>query len=146
MSRLHVIAASVAIVFSFAHAIQPLHAQALSPPDVQTSSMLAHMRASIIRAIGAEDQTVEITMAGNILIVLRVNSNMNESTHGGRDNEATAIASVVSNAISGKSEFRDAHTIRVQYATRSAPGRDSSVVDTVDFRKDRQGVFQFHRT
>ena len=145
MSRLHVIAVFVAIVFSFAYPIRP-HAQALSTPDVQKSSILANMRASITRAIGAEDQTVEITMAGNFLIVLRVNSNMNESTHGARDNEATAIASVVSKAISGKSEFSDVHTIRVQYTIRPVPGRDSSVVDAVDFRKDPQGVFQFHRT
>ena len=85
-------------------------------------------------------------MAGNLLIILRVNSNMNESTHAARDNEATAIASVVSKAISGKPKFSDVHTIRVQYAIRSVPGRDSSVVDAVDFRKDPQGVFQFHRT
>ena len=43
---------------------------------------------------------------GNILIITRVNSNMNNATHGGRDNEATAISSVVSKACSVAKQLR----------------------------------------
>ena len=145
MSRLHVIAVFVAIVFSFAYPIRP-HAQALSTPDVQKSSILANMRASITRAIGAEDQTVEITMAGNLLIILRVNSNMNDATHGGRNNEATAIAAIISKAIFGRPEFKNLVTLTVQFVVRPAPGAKSSVIDTVEFREDPSGQFRYHQT
>ena len=142
MSKLGCIGALLAMLFSVAHTTETLHAQGPTTAD----AALAGMRASIVRAIGAQDQTVEITMANNILTVLRINSNMNQATHGARDNEATAIVSVVSKAISGKSEFSNLHTIRIRYASRSSPGANSSVVDTVDFRKDSQGAFEFHRT
>jgi hypothetical protein len=142
MSRLRLIAVGVVIVFSFAYTIDPLRAQTPAGPD----AALTEISVSIVRAIGAQDKTVEITTTHTILKVLRVNSNMNEATHAGRDNEATAIASIVSKAISGKSEFTKLNTIRVQYVTRPSPNANSRVVDTVDFRKDPQGVFQFHRT
>lgn len=108
-------------------------------------SVLADVRATVIRAIGARDQTVEITVTDKALIVSRVNSNMNGSTHAGRDNEATAIASVVSKAIAGKPEFANLVVLRVDYVTRSANG-DSTVIDSVEFREDPRGAFRFHPT
>jgi hypothetical protein len=108
-------------------------------------SVLADVRVSIVRAIGAQDQTVEVTVTDKILIVSRVNSNMNGSTHAGRDNEATAIASIVSKAITGKPEFDNLVVLRVAYVTRSAAG-DSAVVDSIEFREDPKGAFRFHPT
>jgi hypothetical protein len=118
--------------------------QAQAPQDGPRISVLADMRTSIIRAIGAEDQTVELEVGGDILTVLRINSNMNQATHAGRDNEATAIVAIVSKAISGRAEFGNLITVRVQYSMRS--GGDSNVIDTVEFRKDPSGLFQYHQT
>jgi hypothetical protein len=126
--------------------IATLFAQPSQPQSVQAGSLLADTRTSIIRAIGAQDQTVELAVLDHVLTVLRVNSNMNEATHAGRDNEATAIAAIVSKAIAGKPEFKNVVTIVVQYVARSAPGGQIQVVDTVEFRQDANGIFQFHRT
>jgi hypothetical protein len=142
MWRLSAIAVSLAMLFSLAHTVEPSRAQTAAVP----AAVFADMKASIMRAIGAQDRTVEISVAGNILTVLRLNSNMNESAHGARDNEARAIFSVVSKAISGKSQFSKLHTIRVQYAARPTSAANTRIIDTVDFRKDAQGLFQFHRT
>ncbi len=121
-----------------------LHAEDDPYHHVQ-QSVLADVRATVVRAIGAQDQTVEITVTDKALIVLRVNSNMNGSTHSGRNNEATAIASVVSKAIAGKAEFDNLVALRVDYVTRSATG-DSAVIDSVAFREDPKGAFRFHPT
>ena len=83
---------------------------------------------------------------GNILIITRVNSNMNNATHGGRDNEATAIADVVSKAIAGKPEFSAIISLRVQYLAREAGDKTGKVIDTIEFRADPSGKFQFHKT
>ena len=108
-------------------------------------STLADIRTAIVRSIGAQDQTVEITLTDKVLMVLRLNSNMNEATHAGRDNEATAIASIVSTAIKGKPEFDNLVALRVDYVARSAGG-ESKVIDSVEFREDPIGDFRFHRT
>jgi hypothetical protein len=108
-------------------------------------SVLADVRATVVRAIGAQDQTVEIAVTDKALVILRVNSNMNGSTHAGRDNEATAIASIISKAIAGKPEFANLVVLRVEYVTRSAVG-DSAVIDSVEFREDPKGAFRFHPT
>jgi hypothetical protein len=70
---------------------------------------------------------------------------MNASTHSGRDNEATATATIVSKAIFGKPEFDNVVTLRVDYVVRAVSG-DSKVIDSVEFREDPNGAFRFHRT
>jgi hypothetical protein len=115
----------------------PLHAQAPSPIPRQ-------LQATISRTIGAQDGSVEITVSGNIITVLRINSNMNQSTHGSRGNEANAIAPIMSKAIAASPALKTLHTIRVQYVIRSAPAADK-VIDTIDFRKDPSGSFEFHK-
>jgi len=110
------------------------------------SSVLADIQQSVIRAVGAQKDTVEVAVAGNIVIVTRVNSNMNNSTHGGRDNEASAIADVVTKALVGKSEIQGIISIRVQYVAREPDQKNSSIIDTIEFREDPNGNFQFHKT
>ena len=119
------------------------HAQSTPIQQAQLPSALA---STISGAIGAEPNTVEITLADNILTVLRVNSNMNKSTHGGRDNEANVIGTIVSKAIVGIPDFKNLHTIRIQYVVRSDSGRSTKVIDSVDFRKSPAGSFEFHKT
>jgi hypothetical protein len=137
----------VAAALSISLLAQPaciLHAHEDPYHHVQ-QSVLADVRAAIVRNIGAQDETVEITVTDKVLIVVRVNSNMNDSTHIGRDNEAAAIAAIVSKAISGKPEFDNMVTLRVDYVAR-AVGGDSKVIDSVEFREDLKGDFRFHRT
>ena len=134
----------LALIFAFALPIVTL-AQS-SPPQAQQSPLFAEIQAKIVRTIGAAPLTVEIMQTGSIITVLRINSNMNEATHSGRDNEASAIAPIVADAVAGKSEFKNLTTIRVQYVIQSAPGTTSKVVDTVDFRKSPSGTFEFHKT
>ena len=99
----------------------------------------------IIRTIGAEKDTVLITTQKNAVTVERINSNMNGSSHGARNSEAMAIGPIVSQAIANKPGFKSVVVIRVQYLRRSSGAKDE-VVDTIEFRKDAAGTFQFHET
>jgi len=114
--------------------------------STQQSAVLADIQKSVIRTIGAQENTVEVAVTGNILIITRVNSNMNNATHGGRDNEATAIAGVVSKAMVGKPEFNSIISLRVQYLAREAGDKTGKAIDTIEFRADLSGKFQFHKT
>ena len=114
----------------------------------QTSApqLFEEARAKIVRTIGAVPSAVEIGQTGSVITVLRINSGLNKGTHAGRDNEASTIAPIIADALTGKPEFKDLTTIRVQYVIRSAPGGTSKVIDTVDFRKTPGGTFEFHKT
>ena len=115
--------------------------------NAQTSSASVNeLRTTIIQTIGAQPESVEIVLNGSIFTVLRVNSNMNEATHAGRDNEANVVGQIVSKAIAGSPAFKKFHTVRVQYVTRSTSTAALKVVDTIEFRKSPSGSFQFHAT
>jgi hypothetical protein len=141
----HLVALCIAVSATLPMTTTPLSAQSTSSLEAERAAVLSEIRTNVIRTIGAQDQTVEVTVAGPLLIVLRVNSNMNESTHAGRDNEATAIASIASKAVAGKPAFKDVISLQVRYVVRSASGVDK-VIDTVEFREDPSGVFQHHQT
>lgn len=108
--------------------------------------MPASIEASITKAIGAEAKTVKVTAHGGLLLVTRVNSNMNGSTHEGRNNEAKVIAPVVAREVGSNPSFGTVSTIRVEYVARSSPAAKSRIVDSVEFRKGPDGVFDFHQT
>ena len=101
----------VALIFALALPIVTL-AQP-SPPQAQQSQLFAEIQAKVVRTIGAAPLAVKIMQAGSIITVLRINSNMNEATHSGRDNEASAIAPIIADAVAGRSEFKSLITIRV---------------------------------
>ena len=109
-----------------------------SGDDRQRTAILENIKKSVIQKVGAQEKTVEVAISGNILTVARVNSNLNDATHGARNNEAIAIAPVVTKAIEDGPEFKTIHTIRVQYLVRRKLGEKGKVLDTVDFRKDSQ--------
>jgi hypothetical protein len=119
-----------------------IYAQNPSPEG----ALIEKLKNSIIKTVGAQEKTVEVMISGNILTVARINSNLNGSSHGARSNEAKAVASVVIKGISDRPDLKNLHTIRVQYLTRPGSASKGNVLDTVDFRKDPNGVFQFHET
>ena len=112
----------------------------------QQNPILQDIRASIVRTIGVQDSSVEAEIKGNILTVLRVNSELNQVSHAARNSEASAIGSVVSKAIADKPDYKNIHTIRVQYVSRASAGSRSKIIDTVDFRKNPNGNFPMHTT
>jgi hypothetical protein len=71
---------------------------------------------------------------------------MNGSTHEGRNNEAQVIAPLVAKEIGSNPKFGNVTTIRVEYLVRSSPSMKSTIVDSVEFRKGPDGVFDFHQT
>jgi hypothetical protein len=121
-------------------------APAQTAPSAARADTLGNIQAAVSRAIGAQVKTVEVTTNGDVLVVARVNSNMNASTHEGRNNEAKEIASIVARSIGDKSKFRTVSTIRVDYMIRATITPTSKVVDSVEFRKGPDGVFDFHQT
>lgn len=130
-------AGAAAVLFLLLQANWALNAQ---------TPLLNELKATIGKTVGAEAGSIEFVVNQDILTVLRVNSNMNQSTHAGRDNEANLIGLVVSKAISGSAEYKNLHTIRIQYVARATPGTQVNVVDTIDFRKPPSGAFEFHNT
>jgi hypothetical protein len=88
MLKCRFIAASIAMALLLAETGATLHAQEATAQDAQRLSALPDIRTSIIRAIGAQNETVEVTVKGNVLTVWRPNSNMNQSTHAGRDKKS----------------------------------------------------------
>ena len=109
-------------------------------------SSLQSVRTSIVQAIGAPDAAVEVKIMGNIFVVSRVNTDLNQANHSARDSEASRIATVAAKTIADKPEFKNIHTIRVLYVASLKSGRYKKIIDTVDFRKDPSGLFHFHTT
>ena len=107
---------------------------------------LQSVRASIVKAIGASDATVDVKVVSNIFVVSRINTVLNQANHSARDSEASLIATIAAKTIADKPEFKNIHTIRVLYVARLKSGRYEKIIDTVDFRKDPSGVFHFHTT
>jgi len=114
------------------------------------ASALDGARNLIIQTIGAEKDTVAIVATEKVVTVERINSNMNGSSHSARNNEASAIGPIVVQAIADKPEFKGILVIRVQYLRRVSQSakvvQSSKVVDTIEYRKDASGKFQFHET
>ena len=129
--------------FALLLAASQSHAQA-PPNQASGPGVLTDIRSAVVRLIGAQDKEVEIKMAGKVLVVMRVNSNMNAGTHAGRDNEAQAIVAAVAKGLAEKPELGSLVAVRVEYVTRSR--WRSRVVDRVEFRRDPSGRFQFHQT
>ena len=117
-----------------------------SPTPLQQTTISKNIQTSVIRSIGAQENTVEIDTSPKIFTVKRVNSNMNMSTHEGRNSEAKEIASSVAAGLLDQLEFKEIITIRVEYLARSAAADESKTVDSVEFRKGLDGVFDFHQT
>ena len=105
---------------------------------------LDNVQASIIKTITAQENTVEVTLVDSVLTILRVNSNQNASSHGGRNNEAKSIADVVANALVNDETHASVHDIRVQYVKRNTSHSKVKVIDTVEFRKNPNGTFEMH--
>lgn len=116
-----------------------------APSAGERIGTLASMEKSIVKVIGAEAKIVKVTSSSGILLVARVNSNMNGSTHEGRNNEAKVIAPLVAKEIDGNPKFENFTIIRVEYVVRSSPAMKSKIVDSVEFRKGPDGVFDFHQ-
>jgi hypothetical protein len=119
---------------------------AQAQPAAKRSDVLGNIQAAIVTTVGAEGQSVKVTSGGTVLIVARVNSNMNDATHEGRNNEAKAIAALVAKGIGSELQFRKIMSIRVDYLARSGPTMKSKTIDSVEFRKDPDGAFGLHQT
>ena len=146
MNRRSLVMTAILLVTVLAQSSSTVQAQAASSQVGMQNGQLSEMKAAILRATGAKEPTVQLRVAGSVLTVARINSNLNELTHAGRDNEARAIVGAVSHLIIGKSEFKSLTTIRVEYVLRSVIGGANKVIDAIEFREDPNGLFQFHRT
>lgn len=118
-------------------------AQTTTTPSNTTTE---EIRLAVVKNVGSQDKEVEVVRTGHVLTISRVNSNMNGAPHQLISNEATSIAVIVSNTIGDKSEFKGIYTIRVQYLNRSGPPVKNKVIDSVEFRKGKNGTFEIHST
>ena len=140
MTKRSLLTAAV-ITLLFLVTIFHLAAKAQSPDSTPQA-----IRTAIIQAIGADERSVEVSITHNVFRVSRVNSSLNQTTHGARDGEASRIATLVAKMIAGNTAYKNIHTIRVLYVAKLKPGGYEKVIDTADFRRDPSGVFQFHTT
>jgi hypothetical protein len=121
---------------------QPLRSQLYA----QQLADLPAIKDAIVKAIAAEAATVELHVTANVLRVMLVNGKMNDAPAAGRENEASAIRSIVSQAIARKPDFKRIAAIRVEYLVRSHQNAKPKVVDLIEFRKDASGSFRHHVT
>jgi hypothetical protein len=77
------------ITLLFLVTIFHLAAKAQSPDSTPQA-----IRTAIIQAIGADERSVEVSITHNVFRVSRVNSSLNQTTHGARDGEASRIATL----------------------------------------------------
>ena len=119
---------------------QPLRSQV----HAQQLADLPAIKGAIAKAIGAEAATVELHATSNVFRVMLVNRKMNDAPAAGRANEASAIRSIVSQAIAGKPAFKRIAAIRVEYLVRSHQNAKPKVIDLIEFRKDASGSFRHH--
>ena len=118
-----------------------------SPVSAQSiDSSLQSIRTAIIQATGVPDASLDLKVKGNIFIVSRINSTMNQTNHSARDGEASRIATAVAKSIADIAAYKNIHTIRVMYVATLKPSNSEKVVDTIEFRRDTSGVFHFHAT
>jgi hypothetical protein len=148
MTRRGLLAATAVVLLSFTAIYgKRVNAQTEASNGGQQPKLLVeNVRTSIVQAIKAQDAAVEASISQNIFLISRINSDLNKSSHSARDSEASRIASIVSRTISGKAEFKNIHTIRVQYVDRSQSGVLRKAVDIIDFRKAPGGGFVLHTT
>ncbi|MGO9357689.1 MAG: hypothetical protein ACLP1D_08430 [Xanthobacteraceae bacterium] len=129
---------AMAAVVALACLLQPsVAAQAKTP--------IAKIQSAAARAIGASTDTVEVAVNGDALMVLRVNTKMNLSTHENRATEAGAIAAIAAKLMAKNAEFSALTTIRVQYIDRAEKGA-TTVVDSIEFQKTAAGAFELRKT
>ena len=121
---------------------QPLRSQL----HAQQLADLPAIKDAIAKAIGAEAAIVQLHATSNVLRVMLVNGKTNEAPAAGRENEASAIRSIVSQAIASKPGFKRIVAIRVEYLVLSHQNAKPKIVDLIEFRKDASGRFRHHVT
>ena len=142
--RKHSSAASfVALLSLIAIGIWSVDAKAKAP--LKGASIEA-VRKAVAQDIGAQEDSLEIVQKGKILTITRVNSALNESTHQGRNDDATTIVAGVLKAIADKTEYKSLYSIYILYADRAVGSSKNKVIDTIEFRKNQKGEFEIHLT
>jgi hypothetical protein len=132
----------VAIIASAAVAVSSVCAQPITASESATT--LPGIKNGIVKATGAQAETIELSTTATTFIVKVVNGKFADATTTGRENEASAIEAVVVNAIKEKELFKNIVVIVVQYLKRR--NSSSRTVDHIEFRKDTAGVFRHHAT
>jgi hypothetical protein len=130
----------VAIIASAAVAVSSVCAHTASDP----ATTLPGIKNAIVKATGAQSETIELSTTATTFTVKVVNGKFADATTAGRENEASAIETVVVNAIKEKETFKNIVVIVVQYLKRR--NSSSRTVDSIEFRKDTAGVFRHHAT
>jgi hypothetical protein len=134
-----------AIVATAAVAVSSVYAQTSGTPEQPQAVTLANIKEAIVRAIGGQNGTVEISTTAARFTVKVINGKFADGTPAGREDEAAAIETIVASTISGKAQFKGIVVIVVEYVKHRNGGR-SRVVDSIEFRKDTTGAFRHHIT
>ena len=128
-----------------------LSAVSYSPVIAQTSpptreGVLRALQVTLQNEVGAQESTLEVSIDSRVLTIFRINSNQNNSTHAGRNNEASAIAAAVVKTMFNEPILREMHTILVRYLRRGDAASGETIIDTVEFRRDAKGLFPLHQS
>ncbi len=119
----------------------------LNPAVSQTAAPEEALRLIASRSVGMPEASFEASSEPHVLIILRVNSTMNASSHEGRNNEAAAIAKAIAAEFKRKGkQYSAIQSIRVDYVQRTGAPAHDHLVDRIDFRKNAVGTFELHVT
>ena len=128
-----------------AHAQSPAQTVDQVPPAAdQLRASVPEVKKAILAATGYDAAAVDLAATNIDFVVRLVNSKLASGSDAARENEASKIALVIADAISGKEEFKGILALHIDYVTRDADGSHTRTVDKIDFRKDPQGRFLHH--
>jgi hypothetical protein len=99
------------------------------------------LRALIAAGSNYDPSQVEVRAHRSQLEVIVTNSNLLDAPHDARDADAERIAHLVEGHLSANTIATNVIAIHVDYVSFTSPGAPR-MVDSMDFRKDRQGKFR----
>lgn len=105
---------------------------------------LPKIRERILAATGYDETSVELKPGPHLMVVTVVNSKLLSGGGAARVDEATVIASAVTQAIAADPAFADVNSLHVDYVRRDNEGKDTRKVHDIEFRKDPYGKFKHH--
>ncbi len=104
------------------------------------------IKKSILDATRYEDFNLAVVIKDKQFVVTVINSKLNKATSAEREAEASAIASTIAQETIKRPEFGSIIGIHINYVSGASGASRAKIIDRIDFRKDRAGDYQPHKT
>jgi hypothetical protein len=144
MLRRTLLVGAAALVLFRANAAWPQDDKGLETKLQHQARSLPGIRGTILAATGYDETSIELRPGRHLIVVTVVNSKLVSGGGAARVDEATVIASAVTQAIAADPAFDDVDALRVDYVRRDKQAKGTQTADAIEFRKDLHGKFKHH--